>query len=53
LVVSKAIRWWLISLGIASLMSGLALPSQGDGRKILEKHHGKWRRWEGQVVLMV
>lgn len=28
------------------------LPSTGEGRKILEKHHGEWHRWEGQVVSM-
>jgi GDPmannose 4,6-dehydratase len=28
------------------------LDSPGDGRKLLEKHHGKWHRWESQVVSM-
>jgi GDPmannose 4,6-dehydratase len=28
------------------------LESPGEGRKILEKHHGKWHRWESQVVSM-
>ena len=28
------------------------LPSRGEGRKILEAHHGKWHRWEDQVVSM-
>jgi len=28
------------------------LPSQGEGREILEKRHSERRRWEGQVVSM-
>lgn len=28
------------------------LPSPGEGRKILEKHHGKWHQWDSQVVSM-
>jgi len=28
-------------------MAGLKLP--GEGRRILEAHHGKWHRWESQV----
>jgi len=30
----------------------LGLPSPGAGRQIMEKHHGKWHRWEDQVVSM-
>ena len=26
------------------------LQSPGEGRKILEKHHGRWHRWEDQVL---
>ena len=29
-------------------MAGLESP--GEGRKILETHHGDWHRWESQVV---
>jgi GDPmannose 4,6-dehydratase len=29
-------------------MAGLESP--GEGRKILETHHGEWHRWESQVV---
>ena len=29
-------------------MAGLKSP--GEGRKILEQHHGEWHRWESQVV---
>jgi GDPmannose 4,6-dehydratase len=28
------------------------LQSPGDGRKILEANHGKWHRWEDQIVSM-
>jgi GDPmannose 4,6-dehydratase len=28
-------------------MAGLESP--GEGRRILEAHHGKWHRWESQV----
>lgn len=30
----------------------LGLSSPGEGRQILEKHHGRWHRWEDQVVTM-
>jgi hypothetical protein len=26
--------------------------SPGEGRKIVEANHGKWHRWEDQVVSM-
>ncbi len=29
---------------------GLASP--GEGKKLLEKHHGKWHQWDSQVVSM-
>jgi GDPmannose 4,6-dehydratase len=28
------------------------LESPGEGRRVLEKRHGKWHRWEDQVVSM-
>jgi GDPmannose 4,6-dehydratase len=28
------------------------LESPGDGKKLLEQHHGKWHRWDSQVVSM-
>ena len=31
-------------------LSGLQSP--GEGRRILETHHGRWHRWEDQVVSM-
>ncbi len=30
----------------------LGLDSPGEGRKIMQKHHGNWHRWEDQVVSM-
>ena len=30
----------------------MGLEAPGEGRKILEAHHGKWHRWEDQVVSM-
>lgn len=28
------------------------IPSPGEGRRILKKHHGPWHRWEDQVITM-
>lgn len=28
------------------------LESPGEGRKLLEQHHGRWHRWDSQVVSM-
>lgn len=28
------------------------LPSSGEGRRILEAHHGKWHQWDDQMVSM-
>lgn len=30
----------------------LGLESPGEGRQILETHHGKWHRWDSQIVSM-
>lgn len=30
----------------------MGLRAPGEGRKILEAHHGKWHRWEDQIVSM-
>jgi len=42
----------LVKVMVDADMELIGLPSRGEGRKILEKHHGKWHRWEGQVVSM-
>jgi GDPmannose 4,6-dehydratase len=28
------------------------LESPGEGKALLEKHHGRWHRWDSQVVSM-
>jgi len=28
------------------------LESPGEGKALLEKHHGRWHRWHSQVVSM-
>jgi hypothetical protein len=28
------------------------MQSSGEGRKILEKYHGKWHQWDSQVMSM-
>jgi GDPmannose 4,6-dehydratase len=28
------------------------MPSPGEGKKLLEKHHGPWHRWDSQVISM-
>jgi hypothetical protein len=33
-------------------MELIGLQSQGEGKKILEQHHGDWHRWGSQVVSM-
>lgn len=30
----------------------MGLQAPGEGRKILEAHHGKWHRWEDQIISM-
>lgn len=30
----------------------MGIRAPGEGRKILEAHHGKWHRWEDQIVSM-
>jgi GDPmannose 4,6-dehydratase len=42
----------LVKVMVDADMELIGLESKGEGRKILEKHHGKWHRWEGQVVSM-
>jgi len=42
----------LVRIMVDADMEFIGLQSAGEGRKILEKHHGKWHRWEGQVVSM-
>ena len=46
-------RWDSFTFVTPNHMSQLpGLESPGDGRKILEANHGKWHRWEDQIVSM-
>jgi len=42
----------LVRIMVDADMELLGLQSPGEGRVILEKHHGAWDRWESQVVSM-
>lgn len=42
----------LVRIMVDADMELVGLESPGDGRRILEKHHGKWHRWEDQIASM-
>lgn len=42
----------LVRIMVDADLELLGLESPGEGRKLLEKHHGRWHRWESQVVSM-
>jgi len=42
----------LVRIMVDADLEWLGLESPGEGRKILEKHHGKWHRWESQILTM-
>jgi GDPmannose 4,6-dehydratase len=42
----------LVRVMVDADMELMGLVSPGEGRKVLEAHHGKWHRWEDQVVSM-
>ena len=42
----------LVKVMVDADMELIGLQSQGEGKKILEKHHGDWHRWGSQVVSM-
>jgi len=42
----------LVRIMVDADLELLELDSPGYGRKILEQHHGKWHRWDTQVVSM-
>lgn len=42
----------LIRIMVDADLELLGLESPGEGRKILEAHHGIWHRWDSQVVSM-
>jgi len=42
----------LVRIMVDADLELLGLPSPGEGRKIIEKHHKEWHRWESQVISM-
>ncbi len=42
----------LVRIMVDADLELLGLDSPGEGRKIMERHHGNWHRWEDQVVSM-
>ncbi len=42
----------LVRIMVDADLELLGLDSPGEGRKIMERHHGHWHRWEDQVVSM-
>jgi GDPmannose 4,6-dehydratase len=42
----------LVRVMLDADLERLGLESPGDGRRILETHHGRWHRWEDQVTSM-
>lgn len=42
----------LVRIMVDADLELIGLESPGEGRKLLEQHHGKWHRWESQVVSM-
>ena len=40
----------LVRVMVDADMEAVGLASPGEGRRILETHHGKWHRWEDQVA---
>lgn len=42
----------LVRIMVDADLEYLGLESPGEGRKLLEMHHGKWHRWDSQVISM-
>lgn len=42
----------LVRIMVDADLELMGLESPGEGREILERHHGKWHRWKDQVVSM-
>ena len=42
----------LVRIMVDADMELIGLESKGEGRKLLERHHGRWHQWESQVVSM-
>ena len=55
----KALNWEprvyfrdLVRIMVDADLEFLNLESPGEGKRLLEKHHGKWHRWDSQIVSM-
>ncbi len=42
----------LVRIMVDADMELLGLDGPGEGKKIMEAHHGKWHRWQDQVISM-
>ncbi len=42
----------LVRIMVDADLELIGLASPGEGRKILEKHHGRWHQWGSQVISM-
>ncbi|MCS6907494.1 MAG: GDP-mannose 4,6-dehydratase [Anaerolineales bacterium] len=42
----------LVKIMVDADLELAGLPSPGEGKRLLEKYHGPWHRWESQVVSM-
>jgi GDPmannose 4,6-dehydratase len=42
----------LVRIMVDADLEFLGLESPGEGRRLLERHHGAWHRWDSQVVSM-
>jgi GDPmannose 4,6-dehydratase len=42
----------LVKIMVDADLELLGLESPGEGKRLLEVHHGKWHRWESQIVSM-
>jgi GDPmannose 4,6-dehydratase len=42
----------LVRIMVDADLELMGFESPGEGRRILERHHGKWHRWESQVISM-
>lgn len=42
----------LVKIMVDADMELLNLPTKGEGKRILETHHGKWHQWEDQMMSM-
>jgi GDPmannose 4,6-dehydratase len=55
----KALNWEprilfkdLVRIMVDADLELAEIPTQGEGRRILEAHHGKWHQWDDQMISM-